>query len=1038
MLGSALTAVTLTAIAFNPNWPPARTDLPAEAFARVEAMPDDPAYAPRATADGCAGQHGLYGFVPECAAGVGEERVGASVDRAWAWTTGHPDVVVAPLADGVDWDDPDLVARWALDPGELPIPATSSVSASHDANGDGAFDVRDYTSATGTIAPTIDRVIDRTLLLREDLGDVNGNGLLDPQDLLRVFSDGVDDDDDGYVDDIAGWDHVDDDNDPGVDSGASQAARTIAATANNGVGGAGACPSCRLLPMRVTRRGQTFGDVLARALEYATAQRASIVASFAEALDGTARLAAATDAALEDGVFIISTSGRRADRRRPVVWDPERVLFVGGLGYDAIDPREATTSLAPDPCAGFGASLAIAAPARCDDRGAALVAGVAALLRSPALGIPTRGVAPFELGVGPLRLLLTATAEDVRPPEPEAGALSPSEATLRGWDEVTGSGRVDALAAMEALVRRDVPGDARFTAPAWFSIVDPTATDRLLITGDVEVRAGESVAWTIAAATGAAPGLDAFVTLGSGILSVSADVAAELDLAGLFADSAGAARAYGDYQVTVTLSTRRTRDGEVVAASTRRVFAVHRDLTLLPAFPIRLGAGVVGGPRVLDLDDDGQMEIVVGTVDGALIAIDARGERKLEIATSDPIFATPSAARTSDGPTIVARGLGGSLTLATSDGASESILAPTDLGATSSPALFDLDADGAFEILTTRGFDLEVRGQDGAMREGWPQTLDGAAGTPAIGDVDGDGAPEIVAVTATQVYVFERDGTLAEGAPLRLPTPDVFAPPAFFAPSAALGDLDLDGRLDIVAPVLGGAAVQIDSGARAVTTARPNGGDLELDGPPLVGASNLLAIGRIANEAPSVVLPLASTATLEGLAPAISAEYAIASYDVDGDFDRGFPRATGGGGELDVLLADLDGDRRPEIVFGASDRLRAVAFDGSRPPGYPKLTGDEVLGTPVVEDLDGDGLLELVAVTRTGVVFVWRTRGTADGVAWNGHHHDLGATGNLAVRASAREPGEDTSGCGCGTAASRGDAKLALLFVLLLGIARRR
>ncbi|MEQ8978847.1 MAG: hypothetical protein RL846_13015, partial [Deltaproteobacteria bacterium] len=197
MLGAALTAVTLTAIAFNPNWPPDRTDLPAEAFARPDAMPDDPEFAPGV--DGCGGQHGLYGFVPDCASNVAEPRVGSAVDRAWVWTTGHPSVVIAPLGDGVDWSDADLVGRWALDPGEVPAPETSSVAVGHDVNGDGAFDVRDYTNATGTVAPTLDRVIDATLLARADRGDVNGNGLLDPQDILRIFSNGVDDDGDGYV-----------------------------------------------------------------------------------------------------------------------------------------------------------------------------------------------------------------------------------------------------------------------------------------------------------------------------------------------------------------------------------------------------------------------------------------------------------------------------------------------------------------------------------------------------------------------------------------------------------------------------------------------------------------------------------------------------------------------------------------------------------------------------------------------------------------------------------------------------------------------
>src|SRR5207244_2343751 len=39
-------------------------------------------------------------------------------------------------------------------------------------------------------------------------------GVITPQDLLIAFSDGTDADHNGFVDDIAGWDFVDNDNDP--------------------------------------------------------------------------------------------------------------------------------------------------------------------------------------------------------------------------------------------------------------------------------------------------------------------------------------------------------------------------------------------------------------------------------------------------------------------------------------------------------------------------------------------------------------------------------------------------------------------------------------------------------------------------------------------------------------------------------------------------------------------------------------------------------------------------------------------------------
>ena len=82
---------------------------------------------------------------------------------------------------------------------------------------------------------------------------MNGNGVTDPEDLIMIFSDGVDDDHDGYVDNIAGWDFFEGDNDPfdEVDYGhGSGEARDSTAEANNG-GDLGTCPNCRVMPVRV-------------------------------------------------------------------------------------------------------------------------------------------------------------------------------------------------------------------------------------------------------------------------------------------------------------------------------------------------------------------------------------------------------------------------------------------------------------------------------------------------------------------------------------------------------------------------------------------------------------------------------------------------------------------------------------------------------------------------------------------------------------------------------------------------------------------
>src|SRR5919108_615213 len=141
---------------------------------------------------------------------------------AFQLTLGRPDVTIAVLDSGIKWNDDeamdDLRDKVHLNRGELPKPqadlatAISAPSAndcatfdtsSYDANGDRVFNIEDY-ACDGRVAAVVGG----------DSRRVGPSGVLTPQDLIIAFSKGTDDDGNGYIDDIAGWDFLDDDNDP--------------------------------------------------------------------------------------------------------------------------------------------------------------------------------------------------------------------------------------------------------------------------------------------------------------------------------------------------------------------------------------------------------------------------------------------------------------------------------------------------------------------------------------------------------------------------------------------------------------------------------------------------------------------------------------------------------------------------------------------------------------------------------------------------------------------------------------------------------
>ncbi|HWM92190.1 MAG TPA: S8 family serine peptidase [Thermoanaerobaculia bacterium] len=189
---------------------------------------------------------------------------------------------------------------------------------------------------------------------------------------------------------------------------------------------------------------------------------------------------------------------------------------------------------------------------------------------------------------------------------------------------------------------------------------------------------------------------------------------------------------------------------EIVLAVNRQVHVLDKGGRPLPGWPRPTTSLVLCSPAAGDVDGDGDLEVVVIDEQARLYVFDAAGK------------ALPGW--------------------------------PRKVGAFSNttPALVDLDGEPGMEILTgtTDGWLVALRA-DGIPAPGsWP-VLVGMMGpaSPAAGDLDGDGEIEIVAVTAAgALAILDRRGT--QGAAGRVAGQYSFSSPA-------LGDLDGDGRAEI-------------------------------------------------------------------------------------------------------------------------------------------------------------------------------------------------------------------------------------------------
>jgi len=835
--------------------------------------------------------------------------IGFSLDRAWQWTTGRDDVLIAVLDSGIRWGYRDLTEKIYLNAGELPMPEGSP---RYDKNSDGVFTVADYADDS--------RVTDR-----------NENGMLDAGDLIRTFSDCRDDDGNGYPDDIAGYDffsgsHCDlagSDNDPADDTDFGHGtgiASTAAAQTNNGLKDAGVCPNCRVIPVRVGDSFVVDANQFADGVVFAVRAGASIIASALGSYNNTPAARAAVDYAYENGVAIIASAADEFSYHHnyPSVYN--HTLYVNAIRYNhASDFRKASTFWGLNPCTNFGARVWVTVPARsCSSGATSRLSGVAGLLQSAALDAGLGKLHPEELFQ-----LIRLTADDLDNSSPDWGEMRyPARA---GFDQLTGYGRLNALRAVEAVRDKQIPPIVDLYNPRWFAIISP-AVGTLEIQGSIRLPRTSRATYELAFALGVEPREADFRTVERG--SVKREKVGRLgvlDFSELPLPRGPAPRNRDErdrYSVTLRLS---VTDDRGLTAEARRSFFLFDDPTWKRGFPVDLGVSGEASPVLVDLDGDGRDEIVIPTADGLLRIMKwEKGELQTVFAPLDErARRKPPAGRASTDVDRLRR---------------ETVVrsaAIGDLSGNGSTSIVVASREGKVYVFDRTGqrrqpFPVSVNPELGQRASRVRQIESGILSRPVLADLDGKPGKEIV-VSALDghVYVWRHDGSLLDGFPVRVtPTPGSEAI-AKIVSTPAVGDIDGDGRPEIIVGSNG-----LHDGLAAAYAIRCEG-NRHPQGPFLPGWRPFLLPALRPDLLPTLASGLQMTPVL---------------IDVDGDLDR------------EVVLYAVTGSSVVLVDQPAQGAPRIVARYSLAPAADSPLQGTTFLGgtgSPLVADTDGDDSFEL-------------------------------------------------------------------------------
>jgi len=771
--------------------------------------------------------------------------------------------------------------------------------------------------------------------------DINGNGTLDNGDL-----NGLDDDGNGYVDDVIGWDNGSNDNDPQeqTPTHGTHVAGCASEATDNGLQGAGIGFGVRIMANKGANNAGQLTAVYP-AMIWAAENGAHIINCSWGSPSYNGGSQTLINGIWASGVVVVAAAGNEGNSQPfyPAAYNNVMAVAATNSG----DYKASWSS--------YGDFVDVCAPGE----------GIYATWSTSGFISLSGTSMASPITAGTCGLLKAANPDWTNADIVETVIISADniDDLNPNYAGMLGSGRINAYAALGSSSTPNI-------IPAGQTI---TLTED---DGDGVLNPGESFDLVLSLENLWADAFNVVGTLRSNENFIMTDSVASF---GTIVRGGSADNSDDPYSVTVRSDA--SLDSLAITLSVQADdYQADREILIYVSlnqagFPLEIPGQIESSPLIFDIDGDQEQELIFGANDDKVYIVESDGQSTAgwPKTVSGDVIAGPAVGDLAANGSyqVVAISKTGYLYVWNADGSYFAGF-PISLNATffSGVMLADLDGNEDLEIAVGSfgNNKIYVLNHDGSEFEGWPLTGAGKwYGSPASGDIDGDDLPEIIyAGFDSLLHAFNADAGYVSGFPVQLEN-------AVWV-STAVGDVDGDDNLEIAALTSSGLFYLVNHDGSIVP------------GFPINYNSTLRSAPAMAD--------IDGNGTLDIIFGANDSRLHVVRSN--GTEAPGFPKVTDGSISASPVVGDITGDGRPDIIVGTSaGNLFGYQYDGSDIPYFPILGESEgqITGAAALGDLDGDGDMEVAvgikALGKNLLVIDYKEQASAEDLLWPNFGNDI-------------------------------------------------